>query len=166
MQSDSSARARRHLIREDKCRSWCLLVSPSTSRSKTQSYITVSLLNATQQYILVFATSNIHFLIQILCLSSSLTHTCLQAVHTNPHTAAILLFPACGYSQTESEWHHKPVCPFYAKRDVSLSHMPWQRITSLHTVAIAGLGWPSLYSSIQCIRHVDSWGHILGKEAI
>lgn len=51
------------------------------------------------------------------------THTCLQIVHTNPHAAATLLFPACGYSQTESEWHHKPVCPFYAKPDVSLSHM-------------------------------------------
>lgn len=45
------------------------------------------------------------------------THTCLQTVHTNPHTAATLLFPACGYSQNESEWHHKPVCPFYAKPD-------------------------------------------------
>lgn len=46
-------------------------------------------------------------------------HTCLQTVHTNPHTAATLLFPACGYSQTESEQHHKPVYPFHAKPDVS-----------------------------------------------
>ena len=98
---------------------------------------------------------NINLQIQILFLSRALwqahvdTYTCLQTVHTNPHTAATLLFPACGYSQTESEWHHKPVCPFHAKPDVSLSHVPLQWIWTTHAVATARpLTHPSLPSVI------------------
>lgn len=93
------------------------------------------------------ASLNISLLIQIFCLSVSLTHTCrhtcFQTVHTNPHTAATLLFPACGYSQTESEWHHKPVCPFHAKPDVSLSHMPLRRTAySSHSSVTARTSLP------------------------
>lgn len=87
------------------------------------------------------ASLNINILIKIFCLSPFLTHTCRHihmltqaTVHTNLHTAATLLFPACSYSQTESGWHHKPVCPFHAKPDVSLSHMPLQLMWALHTL--------------------------------
>ena len=48
-------------------------------------------------------------------------HARLQTLLTGPHTAAMLLFPACGYPQIESGWHRKSAC-LPVPNPVSLCH--------------------------------------------